>query len=61
MAVAMAFWVFGLVSVAACFCSAGIASLACAGGMTTKAALVSLADQRLYSAKQGGRNRVVGG
>jgi PleD family two-component response regulator len=41
--------------------SAGIASLACAGGMTTKAALVSLADQRLYSAKQGGRNRVVGG
>ncbi|MCC6644781.1 MAG: diguanylate cyclase [Polyangiaceae bacterium] len=40
--------------------SAGVASLACCGEARDKATLVSTADQRLYKAKHGGRNRVVG-
>jgi len=40
--------------------SAGAASLECCGPRPDKAALVSLADTRLYKAKQTGRNRVVG-
>ena len=40
--------------------SAGVASLACCGDKREKAALLGLADGRLYQAKQGGRNRVVG-
>ena len=39
--------------------SLGVASLACCGQHQDKAALVSLADRRLYIAKQTGRNRVV--
>jgi two-component system, cell cycle response regulator len=40
--------------------SAGVASLACCGGVIERAALLQMADQRMYQAKQGGRNRVVG-
>jgi diguanylate cyclase (GGDEF)-like protein len=40
--------------------SAGVASLACTGPTRDKAALLSIADQRLYAAKQSGRNRVIG-
>ena len=40
--------------------SAGVASLACCGADASKAAIVAKADARLYQAKQGGRNRVVG-
>jgi diguanylate cyclase (GGDEF)-like protein len=40
--------------------SAGVASLACCGPDASKAAIVAKADARLYQAKQGGRNRVVG-
>jgi len=39
--------------------SFGVASLRCCGERRDRAALVSLADQRLYAAKQGGRNRVI--
>jgi two-component system cell cycle response regulator len=41
--------------------SAGVASLACCHGKYDKATLLGIADARLYQAKQGGRNRVVGG
>jgi len=40
--------------------SAGVASLACCGDMRDRATLLGLADKRLYTAKQSGRNRVVG-
>jgi diguanylate cyclase (GGDEF)-like protein len=41
--------------------SAGVASLACCQGKHDKATLLGIADARLYKAKQGGRNRVIGG
>jgi two-component system, cell cycle response regulator len=40
--------------------SAGVASLVDCGERRDKATLLGLADGRLYQAKQGGRNRVVG-
>ena len=40
--------------------SAGVASLADCGDRKEKAHLLHIADGRLYQAKQGGRNRVVG-
>ena len=40
--------------------SAGVASLACCQGKLDKATLLGIADERLYRAKQGGRNRIVG-
>jgi two-component system, cell cycle response regulator len=40
--------------------SAGVASLACCGAKGDRETLLGLADQRLYQAKQAGRNRVVG-
>ena len=40
--------------------SAGVASLSCCGATRNRDTLVSLADERLYRAKMGGRNRVVG-
>jgi diguanylate cyclase (GGDEF)-like protein len=40
--------------------SAGVASLECCGERRDRAALLGLADGRLYQAKQGGRNRVIG-
>jgi two-component system, cell cycle response regulator len=40
--------------------SAGVASLACCGPTRDRETLVATADRRLYQAKQGGRNRVVG-
>jgi two-component system, cell cycle response regulator len=40
-------------------CSVGVASLACCSKDRDKAALIALADTRLYRAKQLGRNRVV--
>lgn len=40
--------------------SAGVASLACCGDKRDRETLLGLADQRLYQAKQSGRNRVVG-
>jgi diguanylate cyclase (GGDEF)-like protein len=39
--------------------SAGVASLSCCGEEKTKAALIRIADDRLYRAKMLGRNRVV--
>jgi two-component system cell cycle response regulator len=39
--------------------SAGVASLECCGETRTTAALLSIADRRLYRAKDAGRNRVV--
>jgi two-component system cell cycle response regulator len=41
--------------------SFGVASMACCPRPVTREALVSLADERLYRAKETGRNRVVGG
>ena len=40
--------------------SAGVASLLCCGDKHDKATLLETADKRLYQAKEGGRNRVVG-
>ncbi|MGH7281788.1 MAG: diguanylate cyclase [Polyangiaceae bacterium] len=40
--------------------SAGVASLTCCGDMKDKPTLLRIADQRLYRAKESGRNRVVG-
>lgn len=41
--------------------SAGVASLTDCGPNRDRETLLGLADQRLYQAKEGGRNRVVGG
>jgi two-component system cell cycle response regulator len=40
--------------------SVGVASLRCCGERKDRAALIGIADERLYRAKQAGRNRVVG-
>ena len=40
--------------------SAGVATLTCCGPTRDRTTLLGLADQRLYQAKQTGRNRVVG-
>jgi diguanylate cyclase (GGDEF)-like protein len=40
--------------------SAGVASLLCCGQTRDRSTLLGTADRRLYSAKQSGRNRVVG-
>ncbi len=40
--------------------SAGVASLRCCGEKQDRQTLIALADQRLYRAKEAGRNRVVG-
>jgi diguanylate cyclase (GGDEF)-like protein len=47
----------GVLSVTA---SAGVASLACCKEPPTPEGLVQVADQRLYRAKEAGRNRIVG-
>jgi diguanylate cyclase (GGDEF)-like protein len=41
--------------------SAGVATLECCGAGADAERLLALADERLYSAKETGRNRVVGG
>jgi two-component system, cell cycle response regulator len=41
--------------------SAGVAALSDCGAQRDRETLLGLADQRLYMAKEGGRNRVVGG
>ncbi len=43
-----------------CTISAGVASLECCGDKRDGATLIALADERLYKAKEGGRNWVVG-
>ena len=43
-----------------CTISAGVASLDCCGDKRDGATLVATADERLYKAKEGGRNWVVG-
>ncbi len=40
--------------------SGGVASLACCGAMRDRNTLLGTADKRLYAAKSGGRNRIVG-
>jgi diguanylate cyclase (GGDEF)-like protein len=40
--------------------SGGVASLACCGPTRDRATLLGTADKRLYAAKTGGRNRVIG-
>jgi two-component system, cell cycle response regulator len=39
--------------------SGGVASLACCGAARNRTQLLSVADARLYKAKQGGRNRIM--
>ncbi len=41
--------------------SAGVATLACCGGERSVERLLGIADERLYRAKEAGRNRVVAG
>jgi two-component system cell cycle response regulator len=41
--------------------SAGVATLACCGSEATVPRLLGIADERLYAAKEAGRNRVIGG
>lgn len=40
--------------------SVGVASILCTGQKRDKQTLIALADQRLYRAKELGRNRVIG-
>jgi diguanylate cyclase (GGDEF)-like protein len=40
--------------------SVGVATVRCCGARKEKAALIGIADERLYRAKEAGRNRVVG-
>jgi diguanylate cyclase (GGDEF)-like protein len=40
--------------------SVGVASLRCCGERRDRATLIGIADERLYRAKQAGRNRVIG-
>ncbi len=40
--------------------SGGVAALTCCGDNMDRATLIGIADQRLYQAKQAGRNRIVG-
>jgi diguanylate cyclase (GGDEF)-like protein len=52
--------VFGAISIPVT-ASAGVAAITCCGATPDKATIVRIADERLYTAKQTGRNRVVGG